>query len=69
MNLQQEWDFTNRHLDWLNRRFVSLHEKNQKEWGDAERRAASEYRDSAIATGQHRYWILQRAREQQIKLK
>ena len=62
--LQEEWDDTNRHLDWLNQQFISLHEKNQKDWTDNEKYVAREYREGAIYTGEYRYWILERARKE-----
>jgi hypothetical protein len=67
--LQEEWDDTNQHLDWLNRRFISLHEKNQKEWTDTDHYAAREYREGARSTGEYRYWILERARKEGIQIK
>lgn len=66
--LQDEWDFTNRHIQWLKERFISLHEKNSKDWSDLEKWIASEYRSSAISTGEYRYWILVRARHDGIQL-
>ena len=67
--LQEEWDDTNRHLDWLNQQFISLHEKNQKDWTDNEKYVAREYREGAIYTGEYRYWILERARKEGIQIK
>lgn len=68
-NLQEEWDHTNRHLEWLNKQFVSLHNKPQKEWDANDHYIAREYRSGAISTGEYRYWILQRARKEGIKIK
>lgn len=69
MTLQEEWDFTNRHLEWLNRAFVSLHNKNQKDWTDLDHFIAREYREGAKSTGEYRYWILERARKEGITIK
>lgn len=66
--LQEEWDFTTRHLDWLNRQFISLHQKNSKDWTDLEKYIANEYRQGAISTGEYRYWILERARKEGIQI-
>ena len=66
--LQEEWDHTNQHLRWLNKQFVNLHEKNSKDWTDLEKYIANEYRKGAIATGEYRYWILERARKEGVKI-
>ncbi len=68
MTLQEEWDFTNRHLEWLNAGFVALHKKNQKDWNDLENFIADEYRSGAKSIGEYRYWILERARKEGIKI-
>lgn len=67
--LQEEWDFTNQHLDWLNKQFISLHEKSQKDWTSIDHYSAREYREGAIYTGEYRYWILERARKEGIQIK
>lgn len=66
--LQEEWDHTNRHLEWLNERFIFLHEKSSKDWSDLEKWIANEYRQSAVMTGEYRYWILERARKEGIQI-
>lgn len=68
MTLQEEWDSTNKHLDWLNRQFISLHQKNSKDWTDNEKYTAHEYREGAKYAGEYRYWILERARKEGIKI-
>ena len=68
MTLQEEWDRTNIHIDWLKKQFVALHEKPQKDWTANDHYIAREYRSGAISTGEHRYWILSRARKEGIKL-
>ncbi len=68
-NLQEEWEHTNRHLEWLNKQFCKLHEKPQKDWDANDHCVAREYRSGAISTGEYRYWILERARKEGIKIK
>lgn len=68
MTLQEEWDHTQRHILWLKKQFVSLHEKSQKDWTDLENHIAKEYREGAISTGEYRYWILTRARKEGIRI-
>ena len=67
--LQEEWDHTTRHLEWLNLQFISPHQKNSKDWTDLEKHIANEYRQGAISTGEYRYWILDQARKQNIQIK
>lgn len=69
MTLQEEWDRTNIHIDWLKKQFCHLHEKPQKDWTTNDHYIAREYRSGAISTGEERYWILSRARREGIKLK
>lgn len=69
MTLQDEWDTTNQSLEFLNNAFISLHKKNSKDWSDLENYLALEYRESARTIGEWRYWILERARKEGIKIK
>ena len=67
--LQEEWDDTNKQLVWLNQQFISLHQKNQKDWSDMDHYVANEYRSGARSLGEYRYWILDRARKEGIRIK
>jgi len=69
MILQDEWDKTNRDIEWLKKQFVSLHNKPQKDWTDTDHSIAREYRECSITTGEYRYWILSLARKEGIKIK
>lgn len=69
MNLQEEWDKTNRDIEWLKKQFISLHEKPQKDWTPNDHYIAREYRSGAISTGEQRYWILSLARKEGIIIK
>ncbi len=68
MNLQEEWDNTKKHLEWLNAQFISLHQKNSKDWTPNDHYVAREYRSGAISTGEYRYWILSLARKEGVKI-
>jgi hypothetical protein len=68
MTLQEEWDRTEIHIDWLKKQFVALHNKPQKDWDETYHSLARQYRSGAIFTGEWRYWILQRARKEGIKI-
>lgn len=68
MTLQEEWDHTQRHIIWLKKQFVLLHEKSQKDWTDNDHHIAREYREGAVSIGDYRYWILTRARKEGIKI-
>ena len=69
MTLQEEWDSTNQHLEFLNKGFISLHEKNSKDWTDLDHYTAREYREGARSVGEYRYWILERARKEGVTIK
>lgn len=69
MNLQEEWDRTNTHLEWLNKQFCALHEKPQKDWNSNDHYIAREYREGAKSTGECRYWILSLARKEGVQIK
>ena len=69
MNYQEEWDKTNRDLEWLNKQFVSLHNKPQKDWDENTHSIAREYRSCAVSTGEYRYYILSLARKDGVKIK
>ena len=66
---QEEWNSTKQHLEWLNKQFIALHQKNQKDWTPNEHYIANEYRSGAKSTGEYRYWILERARKEGIIIK
>jgi len=68
MNHQEEWDKTNRDIEWLKQQFCNLHQKSTKDWTDDEHSQAREYRSCCISTGEYRYWILSLARAQGITL-
>lgn len=69
MTLQEEWDRTNTHIQWLKKEFCNLHQKSQKDWTENDHYIAHEYRSGAISTGEERYWILSRARKEGIIIK
>ena len=69
MNLQEEWNHTCKHLEWLKNQFISLHNTSQKDWTQEQHNAAYEYRESARDTAQHRYYILSLARKEGLKIK
>ena len=56
--LESDWEASNRHLEWINKDLINLHNTNQKDWTKEQQEYAKTLRNSCIETLEWRYWIL-----------